>query len=120
MGLFSFLTGKSDAAQESPANTGSLATEPVPVEVTDAAGQPVTVSARCVVSAAPARVVGLPGADGRGLSVRSWTGPWPADDQWWDAAAGRRLARFQVAMDDGRAWLLLVEAGSWRVEAGYD
>ena len=94
--------------------------EPVPVEVTDAAGQPVTVSARCVVSAAPARVVGLPGADGRGLSVRSWTGPWPADDQWWDAAAGRRLARFQVAMDDGRAWLLLVEAGSWRVEAGYD
>ena len=40
MGLFSLLTGKRDAAQESPANTGSLATEPVPVEVPPADAAP--------------------------------------------------------------------------------
>jgi protein ImuB len=31
----------------------------------------------------------------------------------------RRLARFQVATDDGRAWLLLVKGGQWLVEACY-
>ena len=95
-------------------------TDPLPVEVTDADGKPVTVSARCVVSAPPSAITGLPGNDRRPASVRSWAGPWPAVERWWDAAAGRRLARFQVTTDDDRAWLLLVEAGSWQVEAGYD
>ncbi len=94
--------------------------EPVPVRVVDGAGQPVTVSARCTVSAAPTGIVGLPGAASGLLPVRSWTGPWPAHEQWWTPDAGRRLARFQMTTEDGRAWLLLVEAGDWLVEAGYD
>ncbi|MES9604890.1 DNA polymerase Y family protein, partial [Actinomadura sp. NPDC000929] len=76
----------------------------------------VVVSARCEVSAPPAtlRVRGRPAA------VTGWTGPWPADERWWDPAAARRRARFQVTTDDGAAYLLAVEGGRWHVEAVYD
>lgn len=94
--------------------------EPVSVDVTDAAGQPVTVSARCAVSAPPAHVAGLPGDLAGPRSVAAWTGPWPVHEQWWDGQAARRGARFQVTTADGRAWLLLVESGTWLLEAGYD
>lgn len=89
--------------------------EPLPVLVVDEYGRPVKVSGRCEVSAPPAELV----LDGEPLPVTGWTGPWPALEQWWDASAARRLARFQVATDDGRAWLLLVEGGHWLVEASY-
>ena len=94
--------------------------DPVPVGVLDETGQAVTVSARCTVSAPPAAITGLPGAGSGPAAVRSWTGPWPAHEQWWAPGAGRRLVRFQMTTQDGRAWLLLVEAGRWLVEAGYD
>ncbi|MFB4314275.1 DNA polymerase Y family protein [Actinomadura sp. 21ATH] len=88
-----------------------------PAEVTDASGAPVTVSARCAVSAPPAYVaVG----GGRAAPVASWTGPWPAVERWWDAAHARRRARFQVVTGEGRAYLLAVESGRWHVEAAYD
>ncbi|MFI0352750.1 DNA polymerase Y family protein [Actinomadura sp. 9N407] len=88
-----------------------------PAEVTDASGDPVTVSARSAVSAAPAYVtVGT----GRPAAVASWTGPWPAVERWWDQEHARRRARFQVVTDDGRAYLLAVESGRWHVEASYD
>jgi protein ImuB len=89
--------------------------EPQPVLVVDEDGRPVTVSGRCEVSAPPAEIV----LAGEPLAVTGWTGPWPALEQWWDASVARRLARFQVATDDGRAWLLLVEGGQWLVEACY-
>jgi protein ImuB len=89
--------------------------EPQPVLVVDEYGRPVTVSGRCEVSAPPAEIM----LAGEPLAVTGWTGPWPAHEQWWDAAVARRLARFQVATDDGRAWLLLVEGGRWLVEACY-
>ncbi|MFC5749929.1 DNA polymerase Y family protein [Actinomadura rugatobispora] len=90
---------------------------PWPAGVVDAAGSPVTVSARCVVSAPPAQ---LAVGDGPRTAITSWTGPWPAVERWWDPARSRRRARFQAVTDDGRAYLLAVEDGTWHVEAAYD
>ena len=86
------------------------------VEVTDDAGEIVTVSGRCVVSAAPARLA-VPGEPPR--RVTGWAGPWPLSERWWDPAAARRRARFQLATDDGRAWLAVVQDGRWLIEAAY-
>ena len=85
-------------------------------EVTDDAGATVTVSGRCVVSAAPARLA-VAGEPPR--RVTGWAGPWPLSERWWDPAAARRRARFQLATDDGRAWLAVVQDGRWLIEAGY-
>jgi protein ImuB len=85
-------------------------------EVTDAAGHAVTVSGRCVLSAEPARLA-VAGEPAR--RVTGWAGPWPLSERWWDAASARRRARFQLATEDGRAWLAVVTGGRWLVEAGY-
>jgi protein ImuB len=84
--------------------------------VTDDAGRPVTVTGRCVVSAQPASL-----AVGRDppRPVTGWAGPWPLAERWWDPAAARRRARFQLETDDGRAWLVAVQDGRWQIEAGY-
>ncbi|SCG47281.1 DNA polymerase Y family protein [Micromonospora humi] len=90
---------------------------PLPAEVRDATGEPVVVSARLVVSAAPARlIVGT----GRPSGISGWAGPWPVDERWWAPAEARRRARFQVCLADGTALLLAVEGGQWLVEAIYD
>ena len=85
-------------------------------EVTDDAGRLVTVTGRCVLSAAPARLV-----IGREppRRITAWAGPWPLSERWWDAVAARRRARFQLATDDGRAWLAVVRDSRWLIEAGY-
>ncbi len=85
-------------------------------EVTDDAGRLVTVTGRCVLSAAPARLV-----IGREppRRITAWAGPWPLSERWWDPAAARRRARFQLATDDGRAWLAVVRGSRWLIEAGY-
>jgi protein ImuB len=90
--------------------------EPRPAAVVDSSGAPVRVSGRCEVSAPPAA---LSVAGGSAVRVTGWSGPWPADERWWDASA-RRRARFQMTTDDGTARLLAVEAGRWWVEAIYD
>jgi protein ImuB len=85
-------------------------------EVTDDDGRVVTVSGRCAVSAAPARLA-VRGEPPR--RVTGWAGPWPLAERWWNPAAARRRARFQLTTDDGRAWLAVVQDGRWLVEAGY-
>ncbi|MGY4894673.1 DNA polymerase Y family protein [Micromonospora aurantiaca (nom. illeg.)] len=90
---------------------------PLPADVRDAAGEPVVVSARLAVSAAPAR---LTVGDGRPVEITGWAGPWPVDERWWAPAEARRRARFQVSLADGAALLLAVEGGMWLVEAIYD
>jgi len=85
-------------------------------EVRDDDGEIVTVNGRCVVSAAPARLA-VPGEPPR--RVTGWVGPWPLSERWWDPAAARRRARFQLATDDGRAWLAVVQDGRWLIEAAY-
>ncbi|MBU8856190.1 MULTISPECIES: DNA polymerase Y family protein [unclassified Micromonospora] len=90
---------------------------PLPADVRDSAGEPVVVSARLAVSAAPARLtVGV----GRPAEITGWAGPWPVDERWWAPAEARRRARFQVSLADGAALLLAVEGGQWLVEAIYD
>ncbi|HEU5384974.1 MAG TPA: DNA polymerase Y family protein [Streptosporangiaceae bacterium] len=84
--------------------------------VTDDKGNPVTVSGRCELSGAPARLAIHNEPPRR---VTGWAGPWPLSERWWDPAAARRRARFQLATDDGRAWLAVVQGGRWLVEAGY-
>ncbi|MFI6129088.1 DNA polymerase Y family protein [Micromonospora sp. NPDC051141] len=90
---------------------------PLAAEVHDAAGEPVVVSARLAVSAAPAR---LTVGTGRPAEISGWAGPWPVDERWWAPAEARRRARFQVCLVDGTALLLAVEGGQWLVEAIYD
>jgi protein ImuB len=92
--------------------------QPLPAEVRDAAGTPVTVDGRTMLSAPPATVA-VPAAS-RPERITGWTGPWPAVEHWWDPSRGRRLARFQVTTADGRALLLTVEHGQWWLEAAYD
>jgi protein ImuB len=91
---------------------------PVPVEVVDGAGHPVSVSGRGVLTAAPAglRVGTASAAD----TVVAWAGPWVVEERWWDRETHRRLARLQVCTEDGVARLLVLEGGRWLVEATYD
>ncbi|WP_279436326.1 DNA polymerase Y family protein [Actinomadura sp. 7K534] len=104
-----------------PGGVGAPAPAVVPVsppdaELLDASGGAVVVSARCEVSAPPAVLA----VRGRAAAITGWTGPWPADERWWDPGRARRRARFQVTTDDGAAYLLAVEGGRWHVEAVYD
>ena len=91
--------------------------EPEPLVVLDASGEPVSVSGRAQASAPPAV---LRRADGRNSRIAAWAGPWPLDERWWDRAARRRQARFQLVLDDGTAHLCTVEGGRWQREATYD
>lgn len=85
---------------------------PAPATVVDAAGRPVEVSGRGFLTAAPARLDGVP--------IIGWAGPWPADERWWDPATHRRRARFQMQTGDGAAYLVSREANQWWIEATYD
>jgi protein ImuB len=90
---------------------------PWPVGVSADDGSPVTVTSRCIVTAAPAFVsVGKKPP----LEVVGWAGPWPLDVRWWDRLTLRRRARFQVALADGTALLLVCDTGTWSIEAVYD
>ena len=85
-------------------------------DVTDEAGEAVTVTGRCVLSAPPAW---LAADDGPPLRITGWAGPWPLSERWWAPAAARRRARFQLLTGDGRAWLAVVQESRWLIEAGY-
>lgn len=89
--------------------------EPYPAALLDARGTRLGVSGR-------ARLTGLPAVlvlDGTRLRVVDWAGPWPYHERPWRAADARRRARLQVAVADGRAFLLALENGAWRVEGVY-
>lgn len=99
---------------------------PRPAEVLDAAGRRVGVSGRGLISAPPAHC-SIDG--GPEVPVRAWAGPWCADERWWDPVAHRRRARLQVVLAPtpaadrsalDTAHLLVLEAGSWWLEATYD
>jgi protein ImuB len=59
-------------------------------------------------------------AGGPWSAVTAWAGPWPVDERWWDGAAHRRRARWQVLTADGTAHLLSKDGDRWEVEATYD
>lgn len=102
---------------------------PLPLEVLDAEGMAVQVSGRGVVSASPAQIRLLVGSEADGWRrgalrrVRSWAGPWPVDQQWWEPDQHRRLARFQMVVDDEsagqQAHLVIAERQKWFLLATY-
>lgn len=89
--------------------------EPSPVTVTDERGDLVQVSGRGIISAAPA-MIEIAGSRSR---VVSWAGPWPVEQQWWDARRARRMARVQIVTEDGAAFLVAVEQQAWCLLGSY-
>jgi len=92
---------------------------PPSVIVVDALGRSVDVDERGTLSAPPAAFAPATATDAL-RSVTAWAGPWPLEERWWDAEAGRTAHRFQVVDADGTAWLLVLERGAWCAEARYD
>ncbi len=90
---------------------------PVPAEVTDGSGTAVTISARAMISAPPAR---LSAGGEPWLTITSWSGPWPVSERWWRPDSASRKARFQLVTEDGSAWLATVRGGRWLIEASYE
>lgn len=90
---------------------------PVPAQVSDASGGPVTVTGRGAVSGPPAA---LAIGSGPWLEVIAWAGPWPVNERWWDEQHATRRARFQLVTEDETGWLAAVERGRWQIEARYD
>jgi len=89
--------------------------DPLPIEVLDAAGDPVVVTGRGEPSGAPATVV----VHGRRQQVAAWAGPWPIEQRWWHPSTARRLARFQLVTEHGEAHLVVVERRRWSIVATY-
>ncbi len=100
-----------------PPTPTSVLETPMPALVLDAAGAPVDIDDRGLLSADPSRF----STDGRTIgTISAWAGPWAIDVRWWDAGSARRASRFQVVDDRGSAWLLVLEDHRWWVEARYD
>jgi protein ImuB len=102
---------------------------PLPAELLDVDGRPVTVSGRGEASAAPA-VLRCAALAGGGGPVVGAAGPWAHDLRWWDARNARQQRRvlWQVVVgrsnvgdgDEEVACLVAVTRGSASVEAIYD
>jgi len=90
---------------------------PLAARVIDAAGAPVTVTGRAVISAPPDALMA---GDSPWLAITAWAGPWPVTERWWDERNATRRARFQLVTEDGIAWLAAIELGRWQIEARYD
>ncbi|WP_034262953.1 DNA polymerase Y family protein [Actinospica robiniae] len=88
--------------------------EPYPAELLDPRGEQVGVTGRARLTAGPAVLV----LGGDRLRVTGWAGPWPYHERPWSTAV-RRRARLQLSVADGRAFLLALEHGAWRVEGVY-
>jgi protein ImuB len=105
-----------------PPHPARVFTPPCPAALLDGTGAPVTVSGRGEPSAPPAHLAcaALPDGGGR---LRAVAGPWAHDVRWWDRAAHRRRALWQVVVATTAgdvACLVAVEAGAAGVEAVYD
>jgi protein ImuB len=93
-----------------------------PVELLDAEGNPVRVTARGLFSTDPARLR----SPEHSAALRWWAGPWPVDERWWDPGSARagRTARAQVLLggrtDPGPAMLLCYRQRRWYVEGIYE
>ena len=103
------------------------------VRLEDAAGEPVVVTARGLLSSAPARLQVLaPGASalqraglraGSGYPVLAHGAPTVLDERWW-TPGGTRAARLQLvvraASAEETAVLALSRTGDWTLEGLYD
>jgi nucleotidyltransferase/DNA polymerase involved in DNA repair len=87
-----------------------------PVRLTDAAGAPVGVSARGLLTGVPGRCT-VEG-DPRTVSIVAWAGPWPLTERWWDRR--RAKARLQILTELGTGMLLAAERTGWQLVGRYD
>lgn len=85
------------------------------VELLDAQGDPVRVTARGMFTAEPAS---LDGPSYRG-ELSWWAGPWPVDERWWDPERSGPCARAQVLVA-GTALLLFYRQCRWHLEGVYE
>ncbi|HVK23057.1 MAG TPA: DNA polymerase Y family protein [Actinokineospora sp.] len=96
-------------------------TTALPALVLDENGEEVGVTGRFCLTGAPVSVT----LDGRARAVAGWSGPWAADERWWDPDTARRRARLQVLLaekskeDSEDALLLVRENKKWTVEGIY-
>jgi len=80
-------------------------------------GDKVRVSSRGWLSEPPhLLVVGSAAPD----PVVGWSGPWCADEHWWDKRSHRRHSRVQLVVRSGAALLLRTNGDEWLLEARYD
>ena len=63
---------------------------PLPAQLIDESGDPVSVGSRGTASANPAR---LTIGSAKPVAISAWAGPWPLEERWWDAG-GRGRAPF--------------------------
>ena len=89
---------------------------PRAVRLTDAAGAPVGVNARGLLTGVPGRCT-VEG-EARTVSIVAWAGPWPLTTRWWDLR--RTRARLQVLTEGGTGLLLAAERGTWLLLGRYD
>lgn len=104
-----------------------------PVCLEDAAGEPVVVTARALLSGAPTRLLvpapGLPALQraglraGSGYPVLAHGAPTVLDERWW-TPGGTRAARLQLVVRgadaEETAVLALSRTGEWTLEGMYD
>jgi protein ImuB len=95
----------------------TVLTDPVPATLRTEDGAVLEVDSRLTLNGAPASL-----AIGRepAVAVTGWAGPWPVEERWWAPKEAVSLARFQIALADGRAMLVALGAHGWRIEAQYD
>ena len=90
------------------------------VDVLDAQGNPVRVTARGLFNTEPARLAG----SGLRGELSWWAGPWPVDERWWDPEQTQvgRTARAQVILDGAppQALLLCYRQRRWHLEGVYE
>lgn len=99
-------------AAPSPATTLS---HPVPLQLRDEANRPVVLSARGVLSAAPAAVIF---SSPLRREIVWFAGPWPLVERWW--ARHRRRAHVQMVLATGEALLVVAESSRWWLVGIYD
>lgn len=103
------------------------------IAVVERSGASVQIDGRGLLGGAPVAVRPSPEAAAwlvrLGLDVGverpvvAWAGPWPMEERWWERTTGgpwRRVARLQLLLEGGEAWLVAREGGGWRLEGVYD
>ena len=88
---------------------------PARIGVFDDGGQPVQVTGRGAVSAAPVTICRAATSE----LVVAWAGPWPLEERWWDAGRARRSARFQLLTESGSLLLVCIENQQWWLLGDY-
>jgi protein ImuB len=91
---------------------------PVPAELLDGDGRPVTVTTRGDASGAPA-VLHCTALPQQGGAITAWAGPWAQDVRWWDRRVRARRVHWQVVVGEV-ACLVRVEHGTTVLDALYD